>query len=125
MQQRNHVRLIGNLCDDPELRYASNDTAVANFRLATNEGYTDAQGNRQEHVEYHRVVVWGRLGETLAKHKKKGDFVLVEGVLRTSSWTDDSDTKRYTTEVKAHSIDYLSGSPRRSRSEPQPEAVSA
>lgn len=112
MQPRNKVQLIGNLCDDPELRYAG-ETPVANFRLATNETFTDSSGKRREHTEYHRISVWGRRGELVAEHKKKGDFVLVEGVLRTSSWTDSSDSKRYATEVKAHAVDYLSGAPRR------------
>ncbi len=104
----NRVILLGNLGADPELRMTGGGTAVLKLRLATSESYLDRNKQRQERTEWHRVVVWGRRAEGLGKVLGKGDRILVEGSLRTSSYDDKEGTKRYTTEIIASNI-VLSG----------------
>jgi len=104
----NRVILLGNLGADPELRMTGGGTAVLKLRLATSESYLDRNKQRQERTEWHRVVVWGRRAEGLGKVLGKGDRILVEGSLRTSSYDDKDGNKRYTTEVIATNI-VLSG----------------
>lgn len=95
----NKVILIGNLGADPELRSTPNGTAVANFRIATNEVYTDRNGERTQRTEWHRIVAFGRLAEIVGQYLKKGRQVYVEGRLRTRDWEDQNGQKRYTTEI--------------------------
>jgi single-strand DNA-binding protein len=109
MASVNKVILIGNLGADPELRYTNTGTAVANFRIATNEVWTDKNGERQERTEWHQIVVWGKQGENCGKYLKKGRPVFVEGRLQTRSWEDQSGNKRYTTEVVAQAVQFLGG----------------
>ena len=85
----NKVILVGNLGSDPQMRYTPNGTAVANFSLATNESYTDKDGNRQEQTEWHRIVAWARLAEVCGEYLTKGKQIYVEGKLRTRSWEQD------------------------------------
>ena len=103
----NKVFLIGNLGADPEIRYTQNQTAVANLRIATNERWTTAEGEKQEHTEWHRIVAWGRLAEICSEYLVKGRQVFVEGVLRTKSWEDKEGNQRYTTEIRANNIQML------------------
>jgi single-strand DNA-binding protein len=109
MASVNKVILIGNLGADPELRYTNTGTAVANFRIATNEVWTDKNGEKQERTEWHQIVVWGKQGENCGKYLKKGRPVFVEGRLQTRSWEDQSGNKRYTTEVVAQAVQFLGG----------------
>jgi len=102
----NKVTLVGNLGADPEVRFTPSGTPVANFRMATNESWTGKDGNRQERTEWHRIVVWGKLGETCGKYLSKGRQVLVEGRLQTRSWDKDGE-KRYTTEIVAERVHFL------------------
>ncbi len=104
----NRVILLGNLGADPELRMTNGGTAVLNLRLATSESYLDRNKQRQERTEWHRVVVWGRRAEALGKILTKGDRILIEGALRTSSYEDRDGHKRYTTEIVANNV-VLSG----------------
>src|SRR6185503_16652199 len=104
MASVNKVILIGNLGADPELRYTNTGTAVANFRIATNEVWTDKNGEKQERTEWHQIVVWGKQGENCGKYLKKGRPVFVEGRLQTRSWEDQAGNKRYTTEVVAQAV---------------------
>ncbi|HPC48062.1 MAG TPA: single-stranded DNA-binding protein [Deltaproteobacteria bacterium] len=106
----NKVILIGRLGKDPEMRFTPQGRAVTNFSLATNEHWTDANGERQERTEWHRVVAWGKLAETCAKLLAKGKQVYVEGRLQTRSWDDRDGNKRYTTEIVASAMQIL-GSP--------------
>ena len=101
MASVNKVILIGNLGADPELRYTNTGSAVANFRIATNEQWTDKNGEKQERAEWHNIVAWGKLGEICGRYLKKGRPVYVEGRLQTRQWEDQSGNKRYTTEVVA------------------------
>lgn len=105
----NKVILIGNLGADPEVRFTPSGQAVANFRIATSESWTDKQGQKQERTEWHRIVVWGKLGELCGEYLKKGRQCYVEGRLQTREWTDKENKKNYTTEVVATQVTFLGG----------------
>jgi single-strand DNA-binding protein len=107
MASVNKVILIGNLGRDPEVRYTSNGTAVANFTMATTDRWNDPSGEKKERTEWHRIVVWGRQAETAGEYLRKGRQVYVEGSLQTREWTDRDGNKRYTTEVRARSFQML------------------
>lgn len=104
----NKVILIGNLGQDPELRYTGSGTAVCNMRLATNESYKDSNGELVEKTEWHNVVAWARLAEICGEYLKKGSQVYFEGSLQTRQWEDKEGQTRYTTEVKAREMMMLS-----------------
>ena len=128
MSNVNRVELVGNLGCDVECRYLSSGTAVSTFRLATNERWTNKDGEKQQRTEWHRIVAWGRLAEVCAKYLSKGRRVRIEGSLRTRSWTDGEGVERYVTEISAKSVDFLS--PRRAEekkdiSEEHSEVVSS
>ena len=96
----NQVMLIGNLTRDPELRYTPQGTAVCTFGIATNRQWTPADGGeRQEEVEYHRIVAWAKLAEICAQILHKGRKVFVEGRLQTRTWTGQDGQERSTTEI--------------------------
>ena len=105
----NKVILVGNLGADPDLRHTPSGDAVCELRLATNENWTDKAGQKQEHTEWHRIVVWGKTAENCAKYLSKGRQVYVEGKLKTRSWDDKEGNKRYTTEIVAQSVQFLAG----------------
>lgn len=96
----NKVILVGNLGQDPEVRYLPSGGAVANITLATSESWRDkATGEQKEQTEWHRVVLFGKLAEVAGEYLRKGSQVYIEGQLRTRKWTDQSGTDKYTTEV--------------------------
>jgi single-strand DNA-binding protein len=103
----NKTFLYGNLTRDPEMRSLPNGNKVTSFSLATNRIYKDQSGARQEQVEYHNVVVFGRQAETSAQYLKKGQGVLIEGRIQTRSW-DDKTTgeKKYRTEIVADAVQF-------------------
>ncbi|MBL7686198.1 MAG: single-stranded DNA-binding protein [Deltaproteobacteria bacterium] len=105
----NKVILIGNLGNDPEIRYTPSGAAVANFNIATNENWKDKNGQDQERTEWHRIVVWGKLAELCGEYLSKGRTVYAEGRLQTREWNDKDGNKRYTTEIIANTIQFLSG----------------
>ncbi len=102
----NKAILIGNLTRDPEVRAIPSGMKVANFSLATNRVYKDAQGQKKESVDYHNVVVFGRQAETAGQYLKKGQSVLVEGRMQTRSWDDKDGQKKYRTEVIADRVQF-------------------
>ena len=106
----NKVMLIGNVGNEREVRYVEQGVAVGSFRLATTErGYTLQNGTQvPERTEWHNVVVWRKLAETVEKYVHKGDKLYIEGQLRTRSWDDRNGVKRYTTEVWADNMEMLS-----------------
>ena len=109
----NRVMLIGNLGQDPDLRYTQAGTAVLNVRMATTESFADSKtGERKDRVEWHTVIVWGRRAEALAKLLSKGARIGVEGRLQTRQWEDAAGSKRYSTEVQAMNVLLLGGRPR-------------
>jgi single-strand DNA-binding protein len=104
----NKVILVGNLGRDPEVRYTSSGTPVANFTMATTERWNDpASGERKEKTEWHRIVVWGKQAEIAGEYLRKGRQVYVEGSLQTREWTDREGNKRQTTEVRAQRFQML------------------
>jgi len=106
----NKVILVGNLGKDPEVRYMPNGNAVANITLATTESWKDKQsGETQEKTEWHRVVLFRRLGEIAGEYLKKGSQVYIEGKLQTRKWQDRDGNDRYTTEIIADEMQMLGG----------------
>lgn len=96
----NKVILVGNLGKDPEIRYTSSGTPIANITLATSESWKDKNtGQKQEKTEWHRVAIFGGLADIAGKYLKKGSKVYIEGKLQTRKWQDQSGQDRYTTEV--------------------------
>lgn len=106
----NRVTLLGNLGADPEAKKTASGQSITLFSLATSNAWTNREGQRQEHTEWHRIVVWGKLAETCAEYLSKGKKAYVEGRLQTRSWEDDKGQKRYTTEVVASQVLFLNGS---------------
>lgn len=96
----NKVILVGNLGQDPEVRYLPNGGAVANVSIATSESWTDkSSGQRQDRTEWHRVVFFGKLADVVSQYVKKGSKLYIEGKLQTRKWQDQSGQDRYTTEI--------------------------
>lgn len=95
----NKVFLIGRLTADPQLRTTTGGQSVASFGVATNRVWTDKQGNKQEEVQFHNVVVWGRQAEVASQFLKKGSMVMIEGRLQNRTWVDKQGQNRTTTEV--------------------------
>jgi len=112
MASLNKVMLIGRLGRDPEIRYTQSGSAVANFSIATDEYWTDQQGQRQQKTEWHNIVAWNKLADFVQSYLKQGRQIYLEGNLQTSSWDDaQSGQKRYKTEVKARVIQFLDSRP--------------
>lgn len=106
----NRVILIGNLGQDPELRYTQSQMGVLSLRMATTESYFDNNTKeRKERTEWHTVVVWGKRGEALHKLLSKGSRIAIEGRLQTRSWEDKQGNKRYSTEVNANNVILMGG----------------
>jgi single-strand DNA-binding protein len=105
----NKVILVGNLGNDPEVRYMPNGNAVANISLATSDSWKDkTSGEQQEKTEWHRVVFFNRLAEIVEQYVKKGSKLYVEGRLQTRSWEQEG-VKRYSTEIVASEMQMLDG----------------
>lgn len=106
----NKVILIGNLGADPDVRYTPGGAAVANLSVATTDSWKDKNtGERQDRTEWHRVVLFGRLGEIAGEYLKKGSKVYLEGRLQTRKWQDKQGQDRYTTEIVANELQMLDG----------------
>ena len=100
----NKVFILGNLTRDPELRQTTGGQAVCTIGIATNRFYTDGGGQKQQAVEFHTVVAWGRNAEIINQYVRKGNLILVEGRLQTRNWQDQQNVKHYRTEVVAERI---------------------
>jgi len=105
----NKAILIGNLGADPETRYMQDGTCVCNIRIATTERFKDRNGERQERTEWHRVVMWGKLGEIANQYLHKGSQVYIEGKIETRKWQDRDGNDKYTTEIRARDMKMLGG----------------
>jgi single-strand DNA-binding protein len=104
----NKVILVGNLGQDPEIRYTGSGDAVANITVATSEAWKDkTTGEQIEKTEWHRVVAFRRLGEIMGEYLKKGSKVYIEGKLQTRKWQDKDGNDRYTTEIVANEMQML------------------
>lgn len=103
----NKVMIIGRLGRDPELRYTQSGSPICNLNIATDESYTDRDGNKVDRAEWHRVVVFQRAAENCAQYLGKGSLVYVEGNLQTRKWQDQQGQDRYTTEIRAQRVQFL------------------
>ncbi len=104
----NKVILVGNLGADPEIRYTQGGTPVANFNIATTESWRNQDGGKEEHTEWHKIVVWRKLAEICGEYLSKGSKIYLEGRIRTRKWQDRDGNDRYTTEIEARDIQFLS-----------------
>lgn len=109
MASLNRVFIMGNLGQDPELRYTQSQKAVATFSVATSESRPGADGQRQEQTEWHRVVVWDKQAENCSKYLTKGRTVFIEGRIQTRQWEDKQGQKRFTTEIIANNVTFVGG----------------
>ncbi|RMF78260.1 MAG: single-stranded DNA-binding protein [Nitrospirae bacterium] len=109
MRSLNRVQLIGNMGQDPEVRYTNSGKAVCNFSIATTHTWKNADGVQQEQTEWHKIVAWGRLAEICGQYLHKGRKVYVEGRLQTRKWQGQDGTDRYTTEVVIDNMIFLGG----------------
>ena len=105
----NKVILVGNLGNDPEVRYMPNGNAVANLSLATSESWKDQQGQVQERTEWHRLTMYRRLAEIAGEYLKKGSQIYAEGKLQTRKWQDQQGQDKYTTEIIVDQMQMLGG----------------
>ena len=114
MAHLNKVQLIGNVGNDPEIRYLDSNpqnpqgnSKVASFRIATSERYRDRNGETHENTEWHNIAAWRNIADLVEKFIHKGSQIYIEGKLRTRQWTDQQGNKRYTTEIEANHIQML------------------
>lgn len=106
----NKVILIGNLGNEPEVRYMPSGGAVVNLSIATSSSWKDKDsGEMKERTEWHKVVFFNRLAEIVGEYLKKGSKIFVEGSLKTKKWTDKNNQERYTTEIIASNMQMLGG----------------
>ena len=123
----NKVMLIGNVGNDPEVRYLDpnqapgNSPRVARFRLATTDRYRDRNGETRENTEWHSITAWRNSAEFVEGYVKKGSQVYVEGRLRNRQWTDQNGQTRYTTEIEATNVQLLGRRPD-GEGQPRPQA---
>jgi single-strand DNA-binding protein len=102
----NKVFLIGNLSRDVTLRTTPSGQSVADFSVATNRIWMGANSQKQQEVEFHNIVVWGKMAELCNQYLAKGRLVFIEGRIRTRTWQDSSGQKRYKTEIIAENIQF-------------------
>ena len=107
----NKVIIIGNLGQDPEVRFMPSGEAVANLSVATTEAWKDKSGEKQEHVEWHRVSLFGKLATVAGEYLKKGGSVYIEGKIRTKKWKDKDGADKYTTEIVGERMQMLGSRP--------------
>jgi len=106
----NKVILVGNIGQDPEVKYTASQQAVCNVSIATTDSWTDkTSGEKQERTEWHRVVFFRRLAEIAGEYLRKGSQIYIEGRLQTRKWQDQSGADRYTTEIIANDMQMLGG----------------
>ena len=104
----NKVILVGRLGKDPEIRSTPQGTPVVKFTVATDEKFTDRNGEKQERTEWHNITAWGKLAEICGQYLRKGKLIYIEGSIRTDSWDDkESGQKKYKTEIVANTMKML------------------
>lgn len=104
----NKVLILGRLGKDPETRYTSDGKAVVSLSVATSTQSKDSTGAKTEYTEWHKVSAFNNAAEAAGKYLKKGDRLFVEGSLRTRKWTDQQGVERYSTEIVAGRLEFLS-----------------
>jgi len=105
----NKVILVGNLGNDPDVRYSQSGSAITTISVATSDSWTDKNGEKQERTEWHRVKFFGKLAEIAGEYLKKGRQVYVEGALRTEKYTDKNGVEKYSTDIIANEMQMLGG----------------
>ena len=125
----NKVMLIGNVGNDPEIRYLDSNpqspqgnAKVASFRLATTERYRDRNGETRENTEWHSIVAWRSNADLVEKFVHRGSQIFIEGKIRTRQWTDQTGNKRFTTEIQADNIQLLGKRPDAPQGDPNGNA---
>lgn len=114
----NKVTLIGALGRDPEVRYTTDGTPIANFSVATSESWKDKNtGEKKEATEWHRITAYGKLAEIVGEYAKKGTRMYLEGKLKTRKWQDKDGQDKYTTEIQMSEMKLLGGGNRQSADE--------
>lgn len=114
----NKVTLIGSLGRDPEVRYTTDGTPIANFSVATSESWKDKNtGEKKEATEWHRITAYGKLAEIVGEYAKKGTRMYLEGKLKTRKWQDKDGQDKYTTEIQMSEMKLLGGGNRQSTDE--------
>ena len=103
----NKVILVGNIGQDPELKYTASGAPVLTLSVATTTSYKAQDGNTVENTEWSKCVIWRKLAEIIAQYAKKGSKIYIEGKLATRSWEDQNGVKRYTTEVQVENAQLL------------------
>ena len=109
MSSVNKAIILGNLGNDPEMRYLPSGEAVANLSIATTETWKDKSGQKQESTEWHKVSFFGKTAEVCGQYLKKGSSVYVEGSIKTRKWTDKDGIDRYSTEIRGDKMQMLGG----------------
>jgi single-strand DNA-binding protein len=112
----NKVILIGNLGGDPDIRYTTSGTAVANFSIATSEKRKD-----EKHTEWHKIVAFGRQAEVIGEYCKKGDKIAIEGRIQTRDWEDRDGARRRTTEISLDRFEFVGSKPTRGDKQTAPQ----
>jgi single-strand DNA-binding protein len=108
----NKAIIVGTLGQDPDVKYTASGSPVVNISVATNESWKDKQtGEAQERTEWHRIVIFGKLGEIAAQYLKKGSQAYFEGKIQTRKWQDQTGNDRYSTEIVANEMQMLGGKP--------------
>ena len=107
MASVNKVILLGNLGEDPDLKYTPGGQAVVNMSLATSRKWKDKNDEKREETEWHKIVAWGKLAEICGEYLKKGSSVYVEGRLQTRKWEDKEGIDRWTTEINIFELQML------------------
>lgn len=105
----NKVILVGNLGNDPEMRYAQSGSAICTLSVATSESWKNKEGEQQERTEWHRCKAFGRLAEICGEYLKKGRQVYIEGSLRTEKYTDKAGVEKYSTDIIMSEMQMLGG----------------
>jgi single-strand DNA-binding protein len=100
----NKVFLLGRVATDPELKSTPSGQSVCTFSLATNRVWKDANGQKKEEAQFHRIVMWQKLAQTASQFLNKGSLVLIEGRIQNRSWEDKTGVKKYTTEIIAENM---------------------
>jgi len=103
----NKVILVGNVGKDPEVRYLEGGIATAKFSLATNETYTNKEGNKVDQTEWHNIVLWRKSAEIAEKYVRKGSLVCIEGKIKSRTWEDKDGNKRYAIDIVGDSMTLL------------------
>lgn len=127
MASVNKAIIVGNLGNDPEMRYLPSGDAVCNISVATTDKWKDkASGEMRENTEWHRIAFFGRLAEVAGEYLKKGSQVYVEGSIQTKKYTDKDGVEKYSTQIKGHTLQMLGskqGSGQESRQAPASKAA--